>query len=124
MQSSSWITQNISIFNYKTIFPVKMKDNDILELAGNFMMFRSRREALDDFERELNELSIKTIKDEMKQTPHLKWSDEHATVWKMIQSKLAIILFPVFVYTMIPIYKYTMIYYLSKAKKEFPEYWI
>ena len=54
----------------------------------------------------------------------LKWSDDHCTLSKYIQSKLVIVLAPFVLLIIIPIYKFGINYQIKKSYKVDPEWWI
>ncbi len=123
---ASWILDDNPmdlVFNIKALTPRLIDDDVILKMPGNYMMHPTRRGALDDLFKEMEELTVMGAIEELNALTPLKWVDR-TSLWQYFMSRFAIITGPLFFMVAIPFIKFRVRQFKRYAEKEHPEWWI
>ena len=124
MNGHSWIhppSSNVLFGRTANLVPIKMTNVDILELPGNHMMYNSRRDALEDMYKDINEMTLVAILKELFGEKALQWENK-TSLWQYAQSRIAIVIGPPMILLMVPYIKLRYNMLRKYIAKEHPEW--
>lgn len=124
MSGYSWINPSDAFglfFDIKRIAPIKMTNDAILALPGNYMMYGTRRDAIEELISEIEELTLMDVfRDILKEKP-LAWKNK-TSLKQYAMSRFAMVVGPPIIILAVPFMKFRMKQFKRFINKEHPEW--